>query len=261
MTTPNQPGYEADFMEEGGKSFSFDGQPPMTVSGIVAVDNPVRMQQRDFDTGDLLTWPDGNPKWQYRVDLQTELREAPDDDGMRSIYLKFRSKKVVVAAVKQAGATRLERGGRLALTYTSDDHSQPHRRVQDCTPQCQPGKGYPPKNYAAQYAPPAADWMADPAHPDPDPWATTNAPPAGGQGGWGAPAPQGSGAANPQWQQPPPQQAWGAPNAPATPTSAAAAPSTLPPDLRAFLVQCGLPEARVDAMTEAQARQIAATFQ
>ncbi|MER5252934.1 hypothetical protein [Streptomyces sp. NPDC002855] len=158
MTTPNQPHYdEADgFMDEGGKSFSFDGTPPLSVTGVVSVDNPVRMQQRDYDTGDLLTWPDGNPKWQWRVDLQTDLRESPDDDGMRSVYLKYRSKAAVVNAVKAAGAQRLERGGTLTLSFTSNDHSQPHRTKPEygCTPQCQSGKGFPPKNYQAQYAAP-----------------------------------------------------------------------------------------------------------
>ncbi|OII61152.1 hypothetical protein BJP40_06395 [Streptomyces sp. CC53] len=231
MATPNQPGYEADFMEEGGKSFSFDGTPPISVTGIVSVDNPVKMQQRDFDTGDLLTWPDGNPKWQWRVDLQTELREAPDDDGMRSVYLKFRSKAAVVNAVKAAGVKRMERGGRLTLTYTSNDHSQPHRTKPEygCGPQCQQGRGYPAKNYEAKYEPPQQGLMDS----GPDPWAGMNV-------------------------SPPPAAAPPAPPSAVTAPAPATAAPAVDPELVAFLVGKGIGNAAtLDAAT---AKQIAAVY-
>lgn len=156
-----------DFMQEGGTSFSFDGVPPISVKGTVQVDAPVKMQQKDYDTGAPLTWDDGNPKWQWRVDLQTDLRTDAGDDGLRSVYLKARSKSAVVAAVKAAGAKRLERGGTLELAYVSDDHSDPHRPTVTCTPDCEKGKGYPAKIYKATYSPADGFMGSDSATPTP----------------------------------------------------------------------------------------------
>lgn len=83
---------------------------------------PELQQQRDINTGAPKTWNDGNPMMQVRVVLMTEERDAsdPEDTGERAIYVKGNMQKAVALAVRQAGATGLEVGGKLMITYTGD---------------------------------------------------------------------------------------------------------------------------------------------
>lgn len=115
-------------------------------------------QQRDFDTNELSTWPDGNPKMQLVVTLQTDDRDPsiPDDDGLRRIYAKKPSSmlQAIGDAVKAQNSTLQRPGGRLAVAFTGE---KPHEN---------PRKN-PIKQYAAAYEPPAAagvdDLLAAPA--------------------------------------------------------------------------------------------------
>jgi len=107
-------------------------------------------QQTKMGTGELLFWDDGKPRMQAVVTIQTDLRdpELPDDDGLRTVYLKGGKKrasteKAAADAVKAAGATQLLVGGTFGLVYTGDGaKTNPAFNA--------------PKEYGATYVPPVA---------------------------------------------------------------------------------------------------------
>lgn len=171
MTTPQQPPrYQDpnDFLMGGGyKSATFKGEPPISWEGEV-IEEPSLVQKRDYDSGDLLFWPDGNPRMQMVVVVQTDVRDPqiPDDDGIRAHYLDGSKARAVRDAVRAAGADRIDVGGRLTLTYTHDGHN------------AKGPKFNPPKQFSAVWAPPnplnavtaqpAAQEAAHSAAPDPN---------------------------------------------------------------------------------------------
>jgi hypothetical protein len=83
---------------------------------------------------------------QIVVQLQTDERDPANDadDGVRGLYIKANMLSAVRTAVRAAGATGLDVGGRLSVTYTGD--GQPKRRG-----------GKAPKEYTAAYAPPPSN--------------------------------------------------------------------------------------------------------
>lgn len=85
-------------------------------------------QQRDFESRALKFWDDGSPMMQLVVTLQTDENdpEIEDDDGKRSLYLKYMLRDAVANAVKETGAKGLELGGWLSVAYVSQD--KPKRR-------------------------------------------------------------------------------------------------------------------------------------
>ncbi|MGW6255464.1 hypothetical protein [Streptomyces sp. NPDC055085] len=133
-----------DFMSGGVKSCSFKGQPGISWSGEIL--EMRKEQARDYDTGDLKTWQDGNPVMQFVFKIQTDVRDPalPDDDGVRGLYIATPAqKKAVQDAVRAAAAQRPEVGGRITLTYTHDDvAAQKNPRYN------------PPKAYKAVYEAP-----------------------------------------------------------------------------------------------------------
>lgn len=141
-----------------------------TVGGQV-LEEPTQQQQRDLESNELQTWPDGNPKMQLVVTVQTDLRdpEVDDDDGKRRIYVKGAMKKAVQDAVLAAGARGIDKGGELHVTYIGDGERK--------------GRLTPPKLYSARYVKPSATFLASqqqqqeqqPANPQ----AAANALPAG----------------------------------------------------------------------------------
>jgi hypothetical protein len=145
MTT--QPTADQFLLGGGGKSASF---PTIgtTVSGTIAA-MPETRQQTDI-SGNPLTWENGDKRWQLVVPLQTDLREDPDDDGIRNLYVKGskdpKSQSLhaaVASAVQAAGAKGLELGGTLTVTYVGDGVAST--------------RGFnPPKKYQATYQRPDA---------------------------------------------------------------------------------------------------------
>ena len=117
-----------DFLfAQGGKSFKFTNIGD-TVKGTI-VRAEVR-QQTSID-GALLTWDDGSPRKQLVVTLETDEKDNDDDDGVRMIYAKGGNFEVakgqgtsmrnaIADAVKDAGATALEPGDELAVSYTGE---------------------------------------------------------------------------------------------------------------------------------------------
>ena len=173
-----------DLLMGGGvKSATFpNGAYGHTVAGTIT-QPPTTSQQRDFDSGELLTWSDGNPKMQIVVTLQTDQRDPsdPDDNGMRVLYIKASSamQRAVRDAVKASGAKGLEVGGVLAVRY---DRDEPNSK----------GRGNPKKIYSAAYTPPAQQAAHDtlmgnghqpapvaPPMPAPVPVAAPDQPPPG----------------------------------------------------------------------------------
>lgn len=192
-----------DLGGSGGTSFSWgkpamDNLPGAYVQGTVLDMKEVQKSEyvEGGGAGKPEFWDNGDPKMQYRVTLQTELRDPtnPADTGQRDVYLDGRRKanddgtKSKLCAVLDAvravtGGTELQRGGKLTLQWTS-------------------GMGFSgdPRCYAAWYEapalniggpPPGVAPVAPPAQPaqqvPPPAWAQPAtqppvAPPAAGPG-------------------------------------------------------------------------------
>jgi hypothetical protein len=145
-----------DFLSGGGLSFKFEELNDV-VEGVIE-DLAVK-PQTNMETGEALTWPDGNPKKQLVVTLVTDLRESDDDDGTRKIYAKGGNytaktgsgkamKEAIVDALKQAKAKELEVGGRLKVGYTGI--GQKTKAAYSA-----------PKLYTAKYTAPAAPAVSE----------------------------------------------------------------------------------------------------
>jgi hypothetical protein len=109
-------GKAAKFEEEGDQ-----------VSGIIS-DCKIS-QQTSMDDNTPLTWPDGSPRMQLVITLQTELHEGDDDDGVRRLYAKggryevasgsgSSMKDAIGDAVKRSGSKTLDEGGTLTVAFT-----------------------------------------------------------------------------------------------------------------------------------------------
>jgi len=157
MTQPNQPYTPPsadDFLMGGGiPSVSFKNKPYGTTYRGIVDRHPEVQQQTDFDSGKPLFWDDGKPKWQAKIVIRTDERDPKinDDDGLRAIYAKGEVQKAIAAAVRSAGAKRVEPGGELSLTFTGEGEAKN-------------AKLNPPKQYSATYVPPNPLAMA--AEPD-----------------------------------------------------------------------------------------------
>lgn len=113
-----------------------------TVTGKILTE-PEKRQQRDFDDPSvLLSWPNGDPKWEIVVDIATDERdpEDEDDDGRRALHIKGYMQNAVREAVRAARADGLHIGGTITVQYIGDGEVK--------------GRGKPPKMYAARYVPP-----------------------------------------------------------------------------------------------------------
>lgn len=105
-----------------------------------------KQQARKFKKdgiGELDTWEDGQPIWQVRFDLQTDVRDPSiqGDDGIRAIYVRAGSelRRVIAEAVRAAGAKEILINGFLGVQFIGEEES---------------GAGNPKKLYAAVYRPP-----------------------------------------------------------------------------------------------------------
>ena len=144
---------EFDDFNAGGDSvpsFKFD-KIGATVKGTVL---EVEKRQRRSLDGDPETWDDGNPKMQWVLTLQTELRDPDieDDEGKRRIYAKQPSDllRAIREAAKKGGG--LKPHGTLAVKYHADGEP--------------PKRGFnAPKLFRAQYEAPAFGLEADEEEP------------------------------------------------------------------------------------------------
>lgn len=157
----------------GAKSAKFENVGDAVLGTIIAAKTA---QQTDPATGMPKTWDNGDPMMQLIITLQTEEREGGDDDGKRNLYVKGSKKDpltsagALVAALRSAGASTIDVGGRLGVQFI--------------------GRGTPtkvglsaPKHYAMRYVAPEANAVAGFL-------ADTTAPAAPAQPAPQAPAPQ-----------------------------------------------------------------------
>lgn len=128
-----------DFLESGGiPSAAFENIGDNWHGQVVRA---VKVQSRDFETGEPQTWDDGSPKYQLNIDIQTDVRN-PDisgDDGIRRLFVRGGMLQAIRQALRGAKA-RLLPGGYIDVTYTGD--GTPTRRGLR-----------PPKIYDAKYEP------------------------------------------------------------------------------------------------------------
>ena len=137
-------------MNELDELFGGGGAPALKFANIgtkftgVITDVEVR-DQRDFDTGVILTWDDGKPRKEIVLTLNTKERDpmVEGDDGVRKLYVKAQMFTALRDAIRKAGRVKPEPGGEIAVAYTGDGEAK--------------RKGYnPPKIYAVAYKAPAA---------------------------------------------------------------------------------------------------------
>ncbi|MGW9345559.1 hypothetical protein ACWGR3_28820 [Streptomyces albidoflavus] len=112
---------------------------------------PRERQQTKFGSQDPDFWPNGDPKMQILVDLQTDQREDPNDDGTRTLYVASGNlKRAISDAIRNAGASDLLPGGVLTVQYVGNDPASKN-------------PANPAKMYAAQYTAPTSAFVAHPA--------------------------------------------------------------------------------------------------
>lgn len=109
----------------GAKAFQFN-EFGDTVSGEVTA---AEIRQQTSIEGELLTWPDGKPRQQLVITLQTKLHENDDDDGLRTVYAKggrfdvasgegSSMRDAIAEAVRLLGARSIDVGDELAVSFT-----------------------------------------------------------------------------------------------------------------------------------------------
>ena len=88
-------------------------------------------QQTDMESNQPLTWPDGSPRMQLVITLQTTERTDDNDDGVRRIYAKGGKyevasgtgsslKDAIADAVRKSGSQSLTEGGTLKVGYSGE---------------------------------------------------------------------------------------------------------------------------------------------
>lgn len=134
------------FLTSGGAPAAKFPSPGTVVKGTII--SAELSQQTDMVTGAPSTWPDGKPKMQVIVTLQTEERDSSidDDSGVRRVFVKGGMQAALREALKAAGSGLAE-GGTLAIKYTGDGE------------RTKPGFN-PPKLYQASYKAPTLDLSA-----------------------------------------------------------------------------------------------------
>ena len=114
-------------IDGGGKAWSPENIGDKVSGRITLVE---RRQQRGFDGGAPLTWDDGSPRMLTYVELETDLRDDDDDDGVRALYLKggrnfepangtgTSGEVALVEAAKKASLSSIETGCKLIVVHT-----------------------------------------------------------------------------------------------------------------------------------------------
>ena len=114
------PSFDDIFNSTGGtrSAFNKDSQPGATVTGTLASDPDVR-QATDFQTKQPAYFlKSGKPKYEVVFDLQTELRDDPDDDGRRSVWVHWWGvqRDALTEAFKQFGR-KPHKGDKMTVTF------------------------------------------------------------------------------------------------------------------------------------------------
>lgn len=119
-----QTNYDADdVLMGGGNAPAWKFNDPGTTHVGTILTKATR-QERDYDPqnpggGALKFFPSGDPIMGIVIEVQTEERAHGEDDGKRTFYVEGQHlKNAVRDAVKAAGASKLELGARLQVTFT-----------------------------------------------------------------------------------------------------------------------------------------------
>ncbi|WP_454112802.1 hypothetical protein [Microbacterium maritypicum] len=112
---------------------------------------PRERQQTKYGTQEPDFWPNGDPKMQILVDLQTEQRVDANDDGERTLYVASKNmKRAIGEAIRAANASDIAPGGVLTVTYVGNDPASKN-------------PANPAKLYQAQYTAPSSAFVQQPA--------------------------------------------------------------------------------------------------
>lgn len=116
----NAPSFADIFNSTGGtrSAFNKDSQPGATVTGTLAGEPDVR-QATDFQTKQPAYFlKSGKPKFEVVFDLQTDLRDDPDDDGRRSVWVHWWGvqRDALTEAFKQFGR-QPHKGDKMTVTF------------------------------------------------------------------------------------------------------------------------------------------------
>lgn len=157
-----------------------------SISGTVVSISP--LQATDFATKALETWDDGRPKMLLALTVASNLRNSPDDNGHRTIYIKtwgnqaaeFKRAVQAVGGPTATVSAVVQPGAGFTATYTGEEPSKFGSPTKLYTYQVAPGAG------AVDAAMPAQAPQQQYQQPPADPWA--NAAPA--QPAWSMPPAQ-----------------------------------------------------------------------
>jgi hypothetical protein len=134
----------------GARQFKFE-KIGDTVEGVVEAVQ--KQQQTDPENGQPVTWPNGDPKFQFVFTLATSLDPADaDDDGRRRIFAKYKLLQAIQDAVRLAKHSGSVVGGTLKVQH----HATEPPKLKHHSPT---------KLYRAKFTPGAAtaeEWGNDP---------------------------------------------------------------------------------------------------
>ena len=110
----------------GGKAFPFEEIGDKVVGTIKLIE---RRQQTSFENNTPLFWDNGDPRMLTYVELETDLRDDDDDDGVRALYCKggnfeaaegqgLSAERAIVEAAKKAGLKEIDQGAKLSVAFT-----------------------------------------------------------------------------------------------------------------------------------------------
>jgi hypothetical protein len=137
-------------MGSGGRSAKFE-QAGDTIIGLIA--RVETRQMTEIGSGALRTWPDGNPRMQLVIQLQTDWQTDEEDDGLRNLYVPIPSQmqKAIADAVRKTGEHGLGHNGKLGIKFVRTEKPKT--------------KGYSgQKIYSASYAAPVVSAEDDGLH-------------------------------------------------------------------------------------------------
>lgn len=112
----------AELIANSGSSapayFTKDSEIGDTITGTVQ-DVNIR-QTVDPATREPQTWQDGTPRLQACIELATDLKDDAEDDGLRTVYVKWwtHQRAAFLAAVLEAGVEDLRAGDTFTATFT-----------------------------------------------------------------------------------------------------------------------------------------------
>lgn len=140
---------------------------PGVIIGGQIVGRPQAFQEREFDPkkpggGAPKHFPSGDPIMGILIDVSTDIRVGPDDDGIRRIYVQGRRMKEAIRnAVTETGAAGLEAGATLEVVFTHQEDPADRQSAKHYTARYTPltSAAQPP----TQIAPPSAainTWQA-----------------------------------------------------------------------------------------------------